>query len=832
VTFLFTDIEGSTRLLRREGEASYAEALAVHRRALRDAFARHGGVEIDTQGDAFFYAFATPGGAIDAAREGDQELEAGPVRVRIGIHTGTAIRTDEGYVGEDVHRAARIAAAGSGGQILVSAATAAAVDRDAVELLDLGDHRFKDLDEPERVFQLGHDDFPPIRSLFRSSLPTAATAFIGRDREVAAVQALIEREDVRLVTLTGPGGTGKTRLAIRAAEASSRRFPDGTWWVPLADLSDPGLVLGAIAAALGVADDGSPPARALAAKLAGARALVVLDNAEQVLPDLAKDVADLLAAAPGLTIVVTSRERLRIAAEHEFPLAAMDREDAIALFVARAAASGVTLDAGPDVERICDRLDRLPLALVLAAPRLTLFSLHELDERLGSQLDLLRGGRDADPRQATLRATIAWSYDLLSGSERRAFERVSVFVGGCTIAAAEDVASVDADDLQTLIDKSLLQRREGQPARLWMYAAIQGFARERLAAGGEEPAIRRAHARWCEAFAAGVDADLARGEPEELAVAPVDAEFENLRAAVEFCLAEGEVDAVRTITVSLPMFWTMRDRYSEARTWLERAVRISDEPDHTRGRLLRALAAVAYRQGDHERAIAVADEAAALTMQLGGVTDRYAERRDAAWSAWDRGDLDEAERLFAEVFEIAVEVDNGVGMSSSRINRGSIANLRGRHARADELLEENLSFVRSRGQSRCEAFTLLGLAETAILDSRPGDAVDRSVAAARRALGFGELSLTSYCLDIAAAGLAATGEESRAATILGATERARERLEVEPDADEVAMRRRATDPIAEALPPADVEAARARGREMDLAQAAELASAAPSTSTA
>jgi predicted ATPase/class 3 adenylate cyclase len=832
VTFLFTDVEGSTRLLHELGESAYADALTEHRRVLREAFGRHGGVEVDTQGDAFFFAFGSPHGALEAAQDGDRALASGPIRVRVGIHTGTAVRTAEGYVGAHVHRAARIAAAGSGGQILVSLQTVQQVDAERFPLVDLGDHRFKDLQAPERVYQLGEGDFPPIRSLYRANLPVPATSFIGRDLEVGTLAALLRREDIPLLTLTGPGGTGKTRLALQAAAEASESFPDGIWWVPLAALSDRDLVLFRIALALGVAQEPEIPLiDTLVKRLGGKRDLIVLDNAEHLLPEIATDVAELLSKAAGPTLLVTSRERLQIAAEQEFAVTAMVLDDATELFVARAAASGVSIQPGPDVQAVCERLDNLPLALQLAAPRLKLFSIEQLLERLSSRLDLLQGGRDADPRQATLRATIAWSYDLLTDEERAVLDRLSVFAGGCSVAAAEAVAGADPDVLQGLLDKNMLQRRvEGEP-RLWLLSSIQEFAAERLATNGDPAEVRRAHAGWYRDLAERADAEIRAGEPEELSVAAMDAEIDNLRAAADFGIETGDATLVRSITVALPMYWIMRDRYAEARAWLERALAASDVEDETRVRLLLAAATMAYRQGDHPVAIAASDEAAALTMRLGGVADRFQDLKLRAGRALETDKLDEAEVLYRQAFDAAVEVDNGVGMSSCRLGLATIANQTGRHEGADSLLQENLPFVRGRGQSRCEAFTLMALAETAVFRRLPEPAAEWATSGARRALGFGEESLAAYCLDVAAAALAEEGERDRAAAILGSTERARERLGMALDEEEKAMRDRALAAMQPVLDGAELERAVAGGRDLDLALALELALEASSSVT-
>ena len=401
VTFLFTDVEGSTRLLDELGSARYGELLASHHRICREAWVAHGGVEVDTAGDAFFVAFPTASGALEAAAHAQPSLAAMGIPVRMGVHTGEVSVNETGYVGLEVHRAARIAAAGHGGQVLVSSATALLVD---LQLRDLGEHRFKDLRAPERVFQLGDAAFPPISSLYRSNLPVPASSFIGRDRELGEIVELLSRDGVRLLTLTGPGGMGKTRLALQAAAEVSDSFPDGVWWVPLAPLRDAELVLSSVARVLEVKEEpGRELVETLVERLGGKRALVLLDNAEHLLPNLAAALSSLLRDAGTASFLVTSRERLQVTGEHVYAVTELAADEGVELFLARAMAAGVLLDRSAAVTDLCARLDHLPLALELAAARTVVFTPAELLERLGRRLDLLRAGRDSDPRQQTLR---------------------------------------------------------------------------------------------------------------------------------------------------------------------------------------------------------------------------------------------------------------------------------------------------------------------------------------------------------------------------------------------------------------------------------------------
>lgn len=482
VTFLFTDIEGSTRLLQELGDA-YADVLSEHHALLREVWAGHRGVEVDTAGDSFFVAFTRASDAVAAAGDAQLALAAGPVRVRMGLHTGEPIESAGGYVGLDVHRAARIAAAGHGGQVLLSQATA---DLAGVDAHDLGLHRLKDLSAPERLFQLGTERFPPLKTLHETNLPVPATPFLGRDRELAEIAALLQRPETRLVTLTGPGGSGKTRLALQGAGAAADGYEHGVWWVPLAPLTDHALVETAAAQALGAKTT-------LAAAVGDQRLLLLLDNFEHLL-DAAPVVADTISASPNVTVLVTSREPLHLDGEWELPVDPLQEPEAVELFVQRAAAVHSDVAPNGEVAEICRRLDCLPLAVELAAARAKALSLQTLLARLDQRLPLLAGGsRSAPERQRTLRATIAWSHDLLSEPEQELFARLGVFGGGCTLEAAEEVCGADIDAVASLVDKSLL-RRTGD--RYWMLETIREFAGERLKALPDAATLRDAHAAW------------------------------------------------------------------------------------------------------------------------------------------------------------------------------------------------------------------------------------------------------------------------------------------------------------------------------------------------
>jgi predicted ATPase/class 3 adenylate cyclase len=608
VTFLFTDIEGSTRLLHDLGPEAYARALADHRRLLRDAFAQNGGVEVDTQGDAFFVAFPTAPGALAAAREAQAALDPGPIRVRMGIHTGTPIVAEEGYVGTDVHRAARIAAVGHGGQVLVSAATATLAS-DAV-LRDLGMHRLKDLSAPERIYQFGNDDFPSLRTLYRTNFPIPVTPFLGRERELAEVVDLIGRQEIRLVTLTGPGGTGKTRLGSQAAGELADRYPGGVWWVPLAPLRDPRLVLESASRAVGASDG-------LAEHIGDLSMLILFDNFEQVV-DAASDVAGLLGACPNLDVVVTSREPLHVAGEHEYQVPPMAPTDGVELFMTRAHAIDPTVQASAAIDAICARLDELPLAIELAAARIKLLAPEKMLERLDRRLPLLTGGaRDLPERQRTLRATIEWSYELLTPDEQLLFARLSIFRGGATLEAVEAIGEADLDTLQSLVDKSLVRRRAD---RFVMLETIREFAAEALDRSGEADLARERHARFY--------GDLVREAAPHLQMDEADwvdrleGEHDNLRAVLDRLSGSGDSQATLDLAGRVFRFWYLKSHLKEGQRRLEEALRADEEPTAARALALDGAAVMALNLGDHVLARERAEGALAAFRQIG---DRWGE---------------------------------------------------------------------------------------------------------------------------------------------------------------------------------------------------------------
>jgi predicted ATPase len=720
VTLLLTDIEGSTRLLNELGAEAYDDALAEHRRMLRDAFGRRGGVEVDTQGDAFFYAFASAPEAVAAAGEGQGALAVGPIRVRMGLHTGSPHVGTEGYVGEDVHLAARIAAAGHGGQVLVSQATRALVD---CQLADLGEHRLKDFTQPVWLFQLGQERFPPLKTISNTNLPRPASSFVGREREVAELVELLQ-DSGRLVTLSGPGGSGKTRLAIESAAELVPEFRNGVFWIGLAALRDPALVAETVAQTLGAKDG-------LAEHVGERELLLLLDNFEQVV-EAAPELGSLLESCPNLRLLVTSRELLRIRGEVDYPVPPLAQPEAIELFCARS-----RLDRSDDIAELCARLDDLPLAVELAAARTNALSPAEILERLSQRLDLLKGGRDSEARQQTLRATIEWSHDLLSVEEQRLFARLAVFAGGCTLEAAETVCGADVDALQALVDKSLL-RHSGE--RFWMLETIREFALERLEERGDAGDLRHRHSAYFLRFGEVAKPEL-QGRSASVWFDRLQAEHDNFRAVLGEALERGREDVALRLGGAIWLFWFTRGYWSEGRRWLESALAAGTESDgHLRFDALWGAGLLAVWQDDLERGRAAADELLALGAETDSTWARAIGVDIAALVAHNRGDWDQAAQLHAETAELARELGDSWLLGIAVNNLGDVALNRGDYDRALGLFEESLAIGRERQDQEtvARAFVNLGMTTLKLGDAERARALLRDGLVAAREIGLVE----------------------------------------------------------------------------------------------
>jgi predicted ATPase/class 3 adenylate cyclase len=686
VTFLFTDIEGSTRLVQELGD-EYAGALASHRRLLRDAFLRHRGVEVDSQGDAFFIAFARATDAVAAASAAQQSLASGPVRVRMGIHTGEPLATDEGYVGIDVHRAARIMGAGHGGQVLLSEATKQLLDSN-VRLRDLGEHRLKDLSAPQRLYQLGAADFPRLRTLYQANLPVQSTGLIGRKTELGEAGALLSCH--RLLTLTGPGGSGKTRLALQLAAEAIEQFPDGVFWVPLQALRDPALVERAIAASIEANED-------LLDCVGSKQLLILLDNFEQII-DAAPTVASLLVATPNAKVLVTSREPLHVESEQRYPVEPLPDDDAAQLFGERARSVVPGFRPSAVVREICRRLDGLPLAIELAAARIGLLDPDELLVRLDRRLPLLAGrSRDAPARQRTLRATIEWSYQLLVPNEQEVLRRLAVFRGSFSLEAAERVCDADLHMLESLLEKNLL-RRWGS-GRLGMLETIREYTRERLGESPEADEVRRRHAEFFLALAqsANLNTGLVQRRPQRLDIANL--EQDNIRGALDWTIASGAVRLGLELAVALEQFWVTDDPV-EGMRWFEALLQRSGAegvPLEVRGHALRSYGSAAGIAGETDLAERLWEQSLALFGQLGDDHGRAVLLHRLAIVAMFKSKLKRARELVAESHEIHERTGDVWGQAQTVGTLGAIARDTGDEERAFGLMERSAKMALEAG---------------------------------------------------------------------------------------------------------------------------------------
>lgn len=654
VTFLFTDVEGSTKLLHELGAEAYAAALAEHRRIVRAACVAEGGVEVDTQGDAFFLAFSSPGEAVGAAQAITDGLSSGPITLRIGLHTGAPLVTDEGYVGDDVHLAARVAASGHGGQILLSKATRELVG--GLSIIDLGEHRLKDIEEPVSIYQLGSRPFPPLKTISSTNLPSPASSFIGRQRERDEIVSMLSN-GARLLTLTGPGGSGKTRLAIEAAAELVPEFKAGVFWVGLSALREPALVSEEIAQTLGAKKN-------LAEHIGEREMLLLLDNFEQVV-EAAPGLSQLLERCPRLKILVTSRALLRVLGEVEYAVPRLAESEAVQLFCTRA-----QLEPDGTIDMLCRRLDDLPLALELAAARTRALSPAQILERLSQRLDLLEGGRDVDPRQQTLRATIAWSHELLDYRERELFARLAVFRGGWTLDAADEVAAAGLDTLQSLVEKNLVRHTD---ERFWLLETIHEYAAERLTASPELAELRRRHALFFLAFAEAADACMVGGE-QAMALARVDAEHDNLRAALEWARDSREPELLLRLVAALGGYWENGGFSHDIGVWLPLALDCGSSPAGARMSLLwEAWTQASFYKRDRARSAALISEWRSLAEREGDERHVLLTMNAEAVEMMNAGELEEASRTWKATADRAREVGDRFMVAVAVGNQGDVA---------------------------------------------------------------------------------------------------------------------------------------------------------------
>ena len=863
VTFLFTDIEGSTRLWQNQPPRMQA-ALARHDELLRCCVESNGGHVFKTVGDAFYAAFPTAPQALEAAVQAQRSLSREPwepecpIRVRMALHTGSAEERGGDYYGTTLNRVARLLGAGHGGQVLLSAPTQELV-RDFIPagagLSDLGEHRLKDLIRPERVFQITihalPSEFPPLRSLENrpNNLPLQPTPFVGREREVETVGKLLDRPDVRLLTLTGAGGTGKTRLALQAAADRIEEYEDGVYFMDLASLTDPSLVPSAVAHELGVAEaPGQPIEDTLKAFLADKGMLLLLDNFEQVLGAAAL-VPRLLAASPQLKVMVTSRAALRVRGEQEYPvptlsvpdirnlrsLGALSEYDSVRLFVERARSVKpdfeVTSQNGPAIAEICYRLDGLPLAIELAAARVRMFPPQSLLSRLASRLKVLTGGaRDLPARQQTLRGAIDWSYDLLSEEDQALFARISVFMGGRSFEAIEAVCNPGEDldvlsSIESLLEKSLLRQQEGvggEP-QFAMLESIHEYARERLEESGEGGKYRKRHAGYFLALAEEAEPGI-RGPGAGEWLERLEAVHGNLRAALSWTLEGGQPETALRMAGALYLFWNTRGYLSEGRQWLEDAVVASpDAPATLTSKALLGIGFLAMAQGDYPRARVALAGALRLAREAGD--DTLTMRALGIMSNLDlfEGKYDAAREAAEELRDMARAGGDGVRLATALNILGEVARLRGEYGRAEDLYGESLALARQVGNPDGIVVGLINIGIVALHREKLAEAKASLGEGLRLARSLQDQPNTIIALAELAAVAAVDGDPFRAVRLWAATAARAEAIGLvvgEPDRIEYEL---FLLPLRSELDESEFRAVWDEGRAMSLERAVEYA---------
>ncbi len=831
VAFMFTDIEGSTALAQALGAERWSALLGRHRELIRAAVAAHGGSEVSTEGDGFFLVFPRTSDAIAAAVDAQRALDAepwspdAPVRVRMGIHTGDGrLDGDGSYVGADVHRAARVAAAGNGGQVLLSETTSSLVADElppGVVLRGLGEHRLKDL-RPERLCQLVveglRSDFPPIRSLDRrpNNLPTQLTSFVGRAAELAKAEELLQT--TRLLTLTGPGGTGKTRLSLQLAANVSDRFPDGVWFIALEPVRDPGLIDATILTTVGLVEGGGRTARDILVDwLAARQALLVLDNFEQVIEG-APIVADLLRSAPKVSVIVTSRAPLRVSGEQEYPvpglpapvdvLALTDLEklnlpagarrldatsittyEAVRLFIARALAVRpdfrVTNENAPAVAGIAARLHGMPLAIELAAARVKLLPPDAILERLEHQLGVLAAGsRDLPERQQTLRGAIAWSHELLDAGQRRLFARMSVFVGGCELDSAETIcgpaSELDGldvlDGLMALADQSLVRVEEIDDAtRFRMLDTIREFAAEQLTASGEREEIERRHSAAFVELAESLTPRLS-GDDQRRWLGRLERDHDNIRAVLDRATAAGDGPTAIRLGFAMWRYWQKRGHLAEASRRLRAMADApwSHDDPVLRAHLMEAFGGVAWWQADLAAMAPAYNEALAIWEEVGDQREIVNALYNDSFQYSVTVDPKESDpdhigfRQMIRARDLAAEIGDERGHANALWGIGNYRYFHDDEDRGLSQFREALDIFRRIGDRTMEAWSLHMLS-TALIRAQETEESRRDAFAALRLFHqYGDVAGITLALDDFAAIAIADGDVPRAARLWGA----------------------------------------------------------------
>jgi predicted ATPase/class 3 adenylate cyclase len=849
LTLLFSDIEGSTSLLRETGDR-WADVLSAQRRILREAFARHGGRELGTEGDSFFVVFGSAADAVRAAVEGQQELAAHPwppggrIRVRMGLHTGEPTPHEDGYVGIDVHLAARVAAAAHGGQVVLTEATRALVAGHlpaGAVLTDLGRHRLKDFPQPVALAQLCAPaldaSFPPLRTLGeRTHLPAQPTNLVGRDGELAELRQLVEG-GCRLVTLTGPGGSGKTRLAVAVAEAVAGSFADGVFFVALDAARSRDVMESTLADALGLPADARSPSD-VRRFLADLQLLVVLDNLEQ-LPDAGGVVEELLAAAARVALVATSRRPLHVYGEHEHPVPPLtlpsrgrvEGSGAVALFAERAAlvrpGFRVTPDVADDVAEICRLVDGLPLAIELVAARSKLLSPKALRTRLAADLDLAISSTARPERHRTLRGAVTWSYGLLSPEQQAVFRTLGIFAGDFSLDAVAAVLGDGIDPfaaVEDLVDVSLVAVGEGwggEP-RVRLLRTIAVYARELLTASGDLAAAQRRHAEHYLAFVEEVAPQL-RTAMFLSARDRIEQELDDVRAALEWSVPQ-ELSIGLRLCQALHWYWYAAGYQEEGRRWLSRVVEASGDVDSPElMNALHGLGVLLAQHGELEQGRDALQRSLAYWRGQGDAERIARELSSLAVAQRALGQPAVAREMLVESIELARSAGAEERLAAALSNLAIMDVDEGRAADALARLQEALVLDGRRGDSWAVVADHVNIAGALLEDHRPDEALATLREVSGSAVGLGDPDMTVALIELFAVAFGELDDARRAARLLGAATAMRDTLELPIDPPDAAMLERGIGPVRERTEPDQWSADFAAGRVLGVDDALEEA---------